>query len=135
MNSYILKNNKEKQEVLLFQEKTSYVFEPKKSYKYVKKITVLDQEMLSSIWEKKIKDKYNALIKRIYELLKADDEEGASLIAYTEIERIKEYLLSLKNKGLKEKLLNEYMQKIYALEMKINNMYKYQRQESIGKGR
>lgn len=135
MNSYILKNNKEKQEVLLYQEKTSYAFEPKKSYKYVKKITVLDQEMLSSIWEKKIKDKYNALIKRIYELLKADDEEGASLIAYTEIERIKEYLLSLITKGLKEELLNEYMQKLYALEMKINNMYKYQRQESIGKGR
>lgn len=135
MNSYILKNNKEKQEVLLYQEKTSYAFEPKKSYKYVKKITVLDQEMLSSIWEKKIKDKYNALIKRIYELLKADDEEGASLIAYTEIERIKEYLLSLKTKGLKEELLNGYMQKLYALEMKINNMYKYQRQESIGKGR
>ena len=41
MNSYILKKNKKDEDILLFQEKISYSFTPKKSYKWVKKVTVV----------------------------------------------------------------------------------------------
>ena len=42
MSSYILKNNKEEHKVLLYQEKASYTFSPKRGYiTEVKKITIL----------------------------------------------------------------------------------------------
>ena len=65
MSSYVLKNNDEEKKVLLYEEKTSYSFSPKKGYKRVKKITVLDQEILSKILEEKVTKSYNKLIKII----------------------------------------------------------------------
>ena len=120
MSSYILKNNKEEHKVLLYQEKASYTFSPKKGYNEVKKITILDPNMLNTLWEHKIDKEYSKLLKLIYSLVSNDDTTSTDvLIAYTEIERIKEYLLTLKN------ILELELKKIHVMELT----------EEIGKGR
>ena len=136
MSSYILKNNKEEYKVLLYQEKASYTFSPKKGYNEVKKITILDPNMLNTLWEHKIDKEYSKLLKLIYSLVSNDDTTSTDvLIAYTEIERIKEYLLTLKNKGLKKELLDKYVKKLYILELELKKIHVMELTEEIGKGR
>lgn len=136
MSSYILKNNKEEHKVLLYQEKASYTFSPKKGYNEVKKITILDPNMLNTLWEHKIDKEYSKLLKIIYSLVSNDDTTSTDvLIAYTEIERIKEYLLTLKNKGLKKELLDKYLKKLYILELELKKIHVMELTEEIGKGR
>lgn len=136
MSSYILKNNKEEHKVLLYQEKASYTFLPKKGYNEVKKITILDPNMLNTLWEYKIDKEYSKLLKLIYSLVSNDDTTSTDvLIAYTEIERIKEYLLTLKNKGLKKELLDKYLKKLYILELELKKIHVMELTEEIGKGR
>ncbi len=136
MSSYILKNNKEEHKVLLYQEKASYTFSPKKGYNEVKKITILDPNMLNTLWEYKIDKEYSKLLKLIYSLVSNDDTTSTDvLIAYTEIERIKEYLLTLKNKGLKKELLDKYLKKLYILELELKKIHVMELTEEIGKGR
>lgn len=136
MSSYILKNNKEEHKVLLYQEKASYTFSPKKGYNEVKKITILDPNMLNTLWEHKIDKEYSKLLKLIYSLVSNDDTTSTDvLIAYTEIERIKEYLLTLKNKGLKKELLDKYLKKFYILELELKKIHVMELTEEIGKGR
>lgn len=136
MSSYILKNNKEEHKVLLYQEKASYTFLPKKGYNEVKKITILDPNMLNTLWEHKIDKEYSKLLKLIYSLVSNDDTTSTDvLIAYTEIERIKEYLLTLKNKGLKKELLDKYLKKLYILELELKKIHVMELTEEIGKGR
>ena len=136
MSSYILKNNKEEHKVLLYQEKASYTFSPKKGYNEVKKITILDPNMLNTLWEHKIDKEYSKLLKLIYSLVSNDDTTSTDvLIAYTEIERIKEYLLTLKNKGLKKELLDKYLKKLYILELELKKVHVMELTEEIGKGR
>lgn len=136
MSSYILKNNKEEHKVLLYQEKASYTFSPKKGYNEVKKITILDLNMLNTLWEHKIDKEYSKLLKLIYSLVSNDDTTSTDvLIAYTEIERIKEYLLTLKNKGLKKELLDKYLKKLYILELELKKIHVMELTEEIGKGR
>lgn len=136
MSSYILKNNKEEHKVLLYQEKASYTFSPKKGYNEAKKITILDPNMLNTLWEHKIDKEYSKLLKLIYSLVSNDDTTSTDvLIAYTEIERIKEYLLTLKNKGLKKELLDKYLKKLYILELELKKIHVMELTEEIGKGR
>ena len=136
MSSYILKNNKEEHKVLLYQEKASYTFSPKKGYNEVKKINILDPNMLNTLWEHKIDKEYSKLLKLIYSLVSNDDTTSTDvLIAYTEIERIKEYLLTLKNKGLKKELLDKYLKKLYILELELKKIHVMELTEEIGKGR
>lgn len=136
MSSYILKNNKEEHKVLLYQEKASYTFSPKKGYNEVKKITILDPNMLNTLWEHKIDKEYSKLLKLIYSLVSNDDTTSTDvLIAYTEIERIKEYLLTLKSKGLKKELLDKYLKKLYILELELKKIHVMELTEEIGKGR
>ena len=136
MSSYILKNNKEEHKVLLYQEKASYTFSPKKGYNEVKKITILDPNMLNTLWEHKIDKEYSKLLKLIYSLVSNDDTSSTDvLIAYTEIERIKEYLLTLKNKGLKKELLDKYLKKLYILELELKKIHVMELTEEIGRGR
>ena len=136
MSSYILKNNKEEHKVLLYQEKASYTFSPKKGYNEVKKITILDPNMLNTLWEHKIDKEYSKLLKLIYSLVSNYDTTSTDvLIAYTEIERIKEYLLTLKNKGLKKELLDKYLKKLYILELELKKIHVMELTEEIGKGR
>ena len=136
MSSYILKNNKEEHKVLLYQEKASYTFSPKKGYNEVKKITILDPNMLNTLLEHKIDKEYSKLLKLIYSLVSNDDTTSTDvLIAYTEIERIKEYLLTLKNKGLKKELLDKYLKKLYILELELKKIHVMELTEEIGKGR
>ena len=136
MSSYILKNNKEEHKVLLYQEKASYTFSPKKGYNEVKKITILDPNMLNTLWEHKIDKEYSKLLKLIYSLVSNDDTTSTDvLIAYTEIERIKEYLLTLKNKRLKKELLDKYLKKLYILELELKKIHVMELTEEIGKGR
>ena len=136
MSSYILKNNKEEHKVLLYQEKASYTFSPKKGYNEVKKITILDPNMLNTLWEHKIDKEYSKLLKLIYSLVSNDDTTSTDvLIAYTEIERIKEYLLTLKDKGLKKELIEKYLKKLYILELELKKVHVMELTEEIGKGR
>lgn len=136
MNSYILKKNKKDEDILLFQEKISYSFTPKKSYKWVKKVTVLDPDMLSSIWENKITKEYNKLLKIIYGLISSDETDSSNvLVTYTEIERLKQYLLSLELKGLKKEFINKYLKKLYILELELKKVHVMELTEEIGRGR
>ncbi len=136
MNSYILKKNKKDEDILLFQEKISYSFTPKKSYKWVKKVTVLDPDMLSSIWENKIIKEYNKLLKIIYGLISSDETDSSNvLVTYTEIERLKQYLLSLELKGLKKEFINKYLKKLYILELELKKVHVMELTEEIGRGR
>lgn len=136
MNSYILKKNKKDEDILLFQEKISYSFTPKKSYKWVKKVTVLDPDMLSSIWENKITKEYNKLLKIIYDLISSDETDSSNvLVTYTEIERLKQYLLSLELKGLKKEFINKYLKKLYILELELKKVHVMELTEEIGRGR
>ncbi len=136
MNSYILKKNKKDEDILLFQEKISYSFTPKKSYKWVKKVTVLDPDMLSSIWENKIIKEYNKLLKIIYGLISSDETDSSNvLVTYTEIERLKQYLLSLEIKGLKKEFINKYLKKLYILELELKKVHVMELTEEIGRGR
>ena len=69
--------------------------------------------MLNTLWEHKLDKEYSKLLKLIYSLVSNDDTTSTDvLIAYTEIERIKEYLLTLKDKGLKKEVLEKYLKKI-----------------------
>lgn len=136
MINYILKNNKESQEVLLYQEKTTYSFTPKKGYQEIKKITVLDPEMLNCLWERKLEKEYEKLLKLIYSLVANDDTtSGDVLIAYTEIDRIKKYLLSLDEKIVEKKLLEKYLKKLYILELELKKVHVMELTEEIGRGR
>ena len=138
MTSYILKNNKKSKDILLFEEKESYSFTPKKTYKWVKKITILDTEMLSKVWENKVNKEYEKLLKLIYSLISEEDTtSGDVLIAYTEIDRIKKYLVSLKEKGLKKEIIEKYLKKLYILELELKKVHVMELTEEIemGKGR
>lgn len=138
MTSYILKNNKKSKDILLFEEKESYSFTPKKTYKWVKKVTVLDTEMLSRVWENKINKEYDKLLKLIYSLVSEEDtSSGDVLIAYTEIDRIKKYLISLREKGLKKEIIEKYLKKLYILELELKKVHVMELTEEIemGKGR
>lgn len=135
MTNYILKNNKKNEDVLVYQEKVSYSFEPKKSIKWVKEVKVLDPSMISDIWEKKIDKEYDKLLKLIYGLVSSEDtESGDVLKAYTEIERIKEYLFALKEKGLKHEVIKKYINKLYVLELELKKVHVMELEEEIGRG-
>ena len=140
MNSYILKNDNKTKDIVLFEEKKSYTFTPKSITK-VKKITILDKDMLNGILESKIIKKYNRLLKIVYSILESDDSnEGDILIAFTEISRIKQYLISLIN-SLDKDILKKYLDKISMLEEELkryqvimfNNNLEYI--DELGKGR
>ena len=138
MTSYILKNNPEEHDILLLEEKEAYTFTPKKTYKWVKKVTILDAEILSKVWTNKIDKEYEKLLKLVYGLVSEEDTtSGDVLEAYTEIDRIKKYVLSLKEKGLKEKIMEKYLKKLYILELKLKKVHVIELTEEIelGKGR
>ena len=140
MNSYILKNDDEEKKVLLYEEKKSYSFTPKKGYKRVKKVTVLDKDMVSSILEDKIIKKYNLLIKIIYDLISSDDTtSGDVLAAYTELDRIRNIMLYKYHEYLKKEFIDKYLKKLYVLEMELKKVHVMELTEEIeenrGKGR
>lgn len=138
MTSYILKNNPEDHDILLLEEKEAYTFTPKKTYKWVKKVTILDAEILSKVWTNKIDKEYEKLLKLVYGLVSEEDTtSGDVLEAYTEIDRIKKYVLSLKEKGLKEKMIEKYLKKLYILELELKKVHVIELTEEIemGKGR
>ena len=125
MNSYILKNDDKEKKVLLYKEQTGYSFSPKKEYKRVKKITVLDADMVSGILEDKIVKAYNRLLKIVYDLIVAGDEttSGDVLVAYTELDRIRNILLYKYNKYLKKEFVDKYMKKLYILELELKKVH------------
>ncbi len=140
MSSFILKNDDEEKKVLLYEEKKSYSFTPKKGYKRVKKVTVLDKDMVSSILEDKIIKKYNLLIKIIYDLISSDDTtSGDVLAAYTELDRIRNIMLYKYHEYLKKEFIDKYLKKLYVLEMELKKVHVMELTEEIeenrGKGR
>ena len=140
MNSFIMKNNDEEKKVLLYEEKKSYSFTPKNGYKRVKKITVLDKDMVSSILEEKVVKKYNLIIKIIYDLITSDDTtSGDVLAAYTELDRIRNILLYKYNEYLRKEFIDKYLKKLYVLELELKKVHVMELTEEIeetkGKGR
>ncbi len=132
MNSFILKNDDEEKKVLLYEEKKSYSFTPKKGYKRVKKITVLDKDMVSSILEDKIEKKYNLLIKIIYDLITSDDTtSGDVLAAYTELDRIRNILLYKYNEYIRKEFIDKYLKKLYVLELELKKVHVMELTEEI----
>lgn len=125
MNSYILKNDDKEKKVLLYKEQTGYSFSPKKEYKRVKKITVLDADMVSGILEDKIVKAYNRLLKIVYDLIVSGDEttSGDVLVAYTELDRIRNILLYKYNQYLKKEFVEKYMKKLYILELELKKVH------------
>ena len=119
MNSYILKNDDEEKKVLL--------------YKEIKKITVLDADMVSGILEDKIVKAYNRLLKIIYSLIMAGDEttSGDVLVAYTELDRIRNFLLYKYNQYLKKEFVEKYMKKLYVLELELKKVHVLELTEEI----
>lgn len=133
MNSYILKNDDEEKKVLLYKEQTGYSFSPKKGYKKIKKITVLDADMVSGILEDKTVKAYNRLLKIIYSLIMAGDEttSGDVLVAYTELDRIRNILLYKYNQYLKKEFVEKYMKKLYVLELELKKVHVLELTEEI----
>ena len=140
MNTFILKNDNEEKKVLLYEEKKSYSFTPKKGYKKVKKITVLDKDMTSSILEDKIIRKYNLLIKIIYDLISSDDTtSGDVLAAYTELDRLRNIMLYKYHEYLRKEFIDKYLKKLYILELELKKVHVMELTDEIeeqrGKGR
>lgn len=136
MNNYILKNIKNEQNILIYQEKANYKFSPKKDYKGKIEVTVLDKDMLNTLWNNKLAKYYDKALKLIYILIQNDDTTSSDVLeAYTEINRIKEYLLSLQDKGLKKEILDKYLKKLYVLELELKKVHVIELKEEIGKGR
>ena len=133
MNSYILKNDTHEKKVLLYKEQNSYSFTPKKSYRHIKKITVLDEKMTSSLMEDKILRAYNRLLKLIYALVTAGDEttSGDVLAAYTELDRIRNILLYKYNNYLKKEFIKKVLTKLNALEVELKKVHVLELTEEI----
>ncbi len=133
MNSYILKNDDEEKKVLLYKEQNGYSFSPKKGYKKVKKITVLDTDMVSSILEDKVIKAYNRLIKIIYSLITAGDDttSGDVLMAYTELDRIRNILEYKYNQFLKKTFIEKYLKKLYILELELKKVHVMELEDEI----
>ena len=139
MNSYILKNSKKEKSVLLYQEKVGYTWSPKDNHHKVTKITVMDKEMLGGLFSSKLEKKYKRLLKIVYSLLTSEDTtSGDVLVAYTEIERIREYLQSIEEYVTK-KFLDKYLKKLYILELELKKVHVMELEDEIdeerGKGR
>jgi hypothetical protein len=139
MNSYILKDSNKEKSVLLYQEKKGYTWSPKKNYQKITKITVLDKEMLGGLFQGKVEKKYNRLLKIVYALITSEDTtSGDVLVAYTEIERIKQYLLGLEEYVTKE-FIERYLNKLYILELELKKIHVMELEDEIdeerGKGR
>lgn len=137
MNSYILKNDDEEKKVLLYKEQSGYSFSPKKEYKRIKKITVLDADMVSSILEDKIIKAYNRLLKIIYNLITSGDEttSGDVLVAYTELDRIRNILLYKYNQYLKKQFVEKYIKKLYVLELELKKFHVLELTDEINEER
>ena len=141
MNSYILKNDDKERKVLLYKEQAGYTFSPKKKYQKIKKITVLDKEMINGILEEKVSKAYNRLLKIVYQMVMAGDEttSGDVLEAYTELDRIRNILLYKYNQHLKKEFVEKYMQKLYLLELELKKVHVMELKDEIamekGKGR
>lgn len=140
MSSFILKNDDEEKKVLLYEEKKSYSFTPKKGYKKVKKITVLDKDMTSSILEDKIVKKYNLLIKIIFDLISSDDTTSGDVLAtYTELDRLRNIMLYRYHEYLRKEFIDKYLKKLYILELELKKVHVMELTDEIeehkGKGR
>lgn len=139
MESFILKNTEENEKVLLYQEKTGYSFSPKSGYR-VKKITILNENMIESILKEKVSSKYNRLIKIVYNLITSDDTtSGDVLVTYTELDRLKDILLYKYNKYLKKEFIEFYLKKLKVLEMELKKVHVMELTQEVeeerGKGR
>ena len=74
--------------------------------------------------------------KIIYGLISSDETDSSNvLVTYTEIERLKQYLLSLEIKGLKKEFINKYLKKLYILELELKKVHVMELTEEIGRGR
>lgn len=143
MKNYILKNTPQEEKILLYQEKSGYSFSPKQGVYRVKKITVLNEEMISSILKGKLMSKYKRLLKIVYSLIESGDEtsSGDVFVTYTELDRLKSILLYKYAKYLDPKFIKNFYQKLEILEMELKKIHVMQLEQEIqiteekGKGR
>ena len=96
--------------------------------------------MASGVLERKILKEYTKLVNLIYELVANDDNDSEDVLTiYTEIDRIRQYLYSLKEKGLKKETMDKYLKKLYVLELELKKVHVIELTKDIeeerGKGR
>lgn len=136
MNNYIIKNITKEKKVLLYSVKESYSFSPQ-NYFRVSKITVINEDMIASILMEKIISKFNKILKLIYHILSGDDNDSATIIAYTEIARLQSIILSKYARYIPKDFTKLYLNKLYLLERELKKI-RYQKEqvwEKEGKSR
>lgn len=106
----------------------------------VKNILVIDEEMISTLISKKVKAKYDKLIKTLTELLISDDETGSCFREALNL--IEKFRLEIKNKYryyLKEKELRTMANKLKTMQQialqKEIEIKSFVTEEFIGKSR
>lgn len=126
MASYIIKKEKiTKAKVSYEKGNDSYTFAPKGSKYSNIKVTVVDKTLKDKILQKKLASDYKKIVAQIYNILaNASDEDDSSnvLVAYTELQRLKQIFIFRHEQKVSQKLLEHYLKKISILEMEINKL-------------
>lgn len=133
MSNYIIKKVSVKKAKVNYPNPKGYEFAPKNErYAQVEKIVVVDESLKGQILNKKIANEYRKIVAYIYSILNENGENSAnSLMAYTELERLKKILLYKYEKLIDKKILEMYLKKLDILAMEIHKLMisLYQKEE------
>lgn len=142
MSNYIIKKVSIKKAKVNYQAKDGFEFKPKsKDYALVNKVVIIDEDLKKEVLKKKINQDYKKIVTQIYNILNSEEDNGAnSLVAYTELQRLKHIFAFKYQKKIDAKILDNYLKKLSILEMEINklmvNIYQneqnYENKESRG---
>ena len=124
MNKYIIKKVSIKKAHVNYQTSAGYEFTPKnKQYAEIKKITVLDSDLKEQIFCQKLAKEYKKIVSYIYNLLNANNDDGTStLVAYTELKRLKQLLAYKYEQKVNQKVLEKYEKKLSILEIEVKKL-------------
>lgn len=125
MNQYIIEKTIEEKSVVSYKEKDGVSFSPKKTTKmhHVKRITVIDAELIEKMIMKKIDKEYKRILSIIYSIMNSDDSNsGDILVAYTEIQRLENIILAKYKKALKKEVIEKYLKKLKILEIELQKV-------------
>ncbi len=125
MSNYIIKKVSIKKAKVNYQEPTGYEFAPKNAkYANVKRVVVADKKLQDDIYKQKIEKEYQKIVAYIYGILNegGDDDASNTLLAYSEIQRLKQIFVYKYNQKIEKAMLEKYFKKLSILEMEINKL-------------
>ena len=145
MSNYIIKKVTIKRTKVNYQENDAYTFHPKgNGYKDIK-VSVIDNALKEGIFRQKIENDYKKIVAKIYDILNStsDDDSANTLVAYTELDRLKQLFMYKYEEKVNRKLLEQYLKKMSILEIELEkmmvNLYRNRQmnieEERIGKAR